>query len=59
MLKEAKNTSKFFKCVGSAHNSDNSEASDGPSVKSIYEALSEGEYEAVRVPAIDFSVIPY
>ncbi|KAK4792154.1 hypothetical protein SAY86_022589 [Trapa natans] len=45
VLKEAKNTSKFFKCVGSAHNSGIAEASDGASVKSIYEVLSEEEYE--------------
>lgn len=50
MLKEAKNTSKFFKFVGNAHNPENAEASNGGSGKSIYQALSEEEYESVCIP---------
>lgn len=45
MLKEAKNTSKFFKCVGSVHNIENGEVSMGG--RSAYQALTEIEYEAV------------
>ncbi|XVF56667.1 hypothetical protein PTKIN_Ptkin06aG0138700 [Pterospermum kingtungense] len=44
VLKEAKNTSKFFKCIGSIHNIENGEASIGG--RSAYQALSEEEYEA-------------
>ncbi|XP_062119633.1 dual specificity protein kinase YAK1 homolog isoform X1 [Humulus lupulus] len=45
ILKEAKNTSKFFKCVGSIHSSENG---------SVYQALTEEEYEAreSKKPAI-------
>ncbi|KAI3762331.1 hypothetical protein L1987_52758 [Smallanthus sonchifolius] len=43
VLKEAKNTSKFFKRVGSVNHEDGSQASYG---RSIYQALSEEEYEA-------------
>ncbi|XWS64989.1 hypothetical protein CRYUN_Cryun05aG0052400 [Craigia yunnanensis] len=44
VLKEAKNTSKFFKCIGSIHNIDNGEVSIGG--RSAYQALTEEEYEA-------------
>ena len=44
MLKGAKNTSKFFKCVGTANHEDGMQASYG---KSIYQVLNEEEYEAV------------
>ncbi|KAI3705940.1 hypothetical protein L1987_76189 [Smallanthus sonchifolius] len=52
VLKEAKNTSKFFKCVGSANHEDGSQASS--SGRSIYQALSEEEYEAreMKKPSI-------
>ncbi|GMI85441.1 yeast YAK1-related gene 1 [Hibiscus trionum] len=42
VLKEAKNTSKFFKCVGSIHNIENVEVGG----RSAYQALTEEEYEA-------------
>ncbi|KAE8733689.1 Serine/threonine-protein kinase ppk15 [Hibiscus syriacus] len=42
VLKEAKNTSKFFKCVGSIHNIENGEVGG----RSAYQALTEEEYEA-------------
>ncbi|KAE8734599.1 Serine/threonine-protein kinase ppk15 [Hibiscus syriacus] len=44
VLKEAKNTSKFFKCIGSIHNIENSEVSSGG--RSAYQALTEEDYEA-------------
>ncbi|TYH45480.1 hypothetical protein ES332_D11G268000v1 [Gossypium tomentosum] len=44
LLKEAKNTSKFFKCIGSIHNMENGEISSGG--RSAYQALTEEEYEA-------------
>ncbi|OMO87272.1 hypothetical protein CCACVL1_09156 [Corchorus capsularis] len=44
VLKEAKNTSKFFKCIGSIHNVENGELSIGS--RSTYQALTEEEYEA-------------
>ncbi|CAB4271784.1 unnamed protein product [Prunus armeniaca] len=44
VLKEAKNTSKFFKCIRSVHNVENGELS--ASRKSAYQALTEEEYEA-------------
>ncbi|XP_021816146.1 dual specificity protein kinase YAK1 [Prunus avium] len=44
VLKEAKNTSKFFKCIRSVHNVENGELS--ASGKSAYQALTEEEYEA-------------
>lgn len=47
ILKEARNTSKFFKCIGNIHNLENGEASVGR--KSVYQALSEEEYEAVSL----------
>ncbi|XVF31693.1 hypothetical protein REPUB_Repub17cG0013900 [Reevesia pubescens] len=40
VLKEAKNTSKFFKCIGSIHNIENEVSIGG---KSAYQALTEGE----------------
>ncbi|KAM6586465.1 hypothetical protein CsatA_009070 [Cannabis sativa] len=45
ILKEAKNTSKFFKCVGSIHSTENG---------SVYQALTEEEYEAreAKKPAL-------
>ncbi|GMJ11322.1 yeast YAK1-related gene 1 [Hibiscus trionum] len=42
VLKEAKNTSKFFKCVGNIHNIENGEVGG----RSAYQALTEEEYEA-------------
>lgn len=44
LLKEAKNTNKFFKCIGSVHNIENGEVSAG--IRSAYQALTEEEYEA-------------
>ncbi|KAK8271367.1 hypothetical protein V6Z11_D11G256900 [Gossypium hirsutum] len=44
LLKEAKNTSKLFKCIGSIHNMENGEISSGG--RSAYQALTEEEYEA-------------
>ncbi|XP_048325580.2 dual specificity protein kinase YAK1 homolog isoform X1 [Ziziphus jujuba] len=44
VLKEAKNTSKFFKCIASIHDVENREVSAGS--KSAYQALTEEEYEA-------------
>ncbi|KAA3468550.1 serine/threonine-protein kinase ppk15-like [Gossypium australe] len=42
VLKEAKNTSKFFKCVGRIHSIGNSEVCG----RSAYQVLTEEEYEA-------------
>lgn len=52
LLKEAKNTSKFFKCIGSVHNIENGE--DSASKRSAYQALTEQEYEAreLKKPSI-------
>ncbi|XP_058000340.1 dual specificity protein kinase YAK1 homolog isoform X3 [Hevea brasiliensis] len=52
LLKQAKNTSKFFKCVGSVHNVDNGEVSFGS--KNAYQALTVEEYEAreLKKPSI-------
>jgi hypothetical protein len=47
VLKEAKSTSKFFKCIGSVHNIENSDVSTNG--RSAYQALTEEEYEAVSV----------
>lgn len=47
VLKEAKNTSKFFKCIGSVHNIETGEVSMGG--RSAYQALTEIEYEAVSI----------
>ncbi|GKV07459.1 hypothetical protein SLEP1_g19236 [Rubroshorea leprosula] len=44
ILKEAKNTSKFFKCVGSVQNIENGDFSVGG--RNSYQALTEEEYEA-------------
>ncbi|XVF06800.1 hypothetical protein REPUB_Repub06bG0081800 [Reevesia pubescens] len=44
VLKEAKNTSKFFKCIGSIHNIQNGEVPIGGRI--AYQALTEEEYEA-------------
>ncbi|KAL1201056.1 putative dual specificity protein kinase YAK1 [Cardamine amara subsp. amara] len=44
VLKEAKNTNKFFKCVGSVHNLGNGGTYGG--LKSAYMALTEEEFEA-------------
>ncbi|KAG8649925.1 dual specificity protein kinase YAK1 homolog [Manihot esculenta] len=52
LLKEAKNTSKFFKCIGNVHNAGDGEVSfDG---KSAYQALTVEEYEAreLKKPSI-------
>ncbi|KAI3757021.1 hypothetical protein L6452_04554 [Arctium lappa] len=52
VLKEAKNTNKFFKCVGSVNHDESSQVSS--SGKSIYQALNEEEYEAreLKKPSI-------
>ncbi|XP_039030188.1 dual specificity protein kinase YAK1 homolog isoform X1 [Hibiscus syriacus] len=42
VLKEAKNTSRFFKCVGSINNMENGECGG----RSAYQELTEEEYEA-------------
>nr|KJB82258.1 hypothetical protein B456_013G185200 [Gossypium raimondii] len=44
VLKEAKNASKFFKCIGSTHDIENGEVPIGS--RSAYQALTEEEYEA-------------
>lgn len=44
VLKESKNTNKFFKCVGSVSHEDGSQASS--SGRSGYQVLNEEEYEA-------------
>lgn len=44
MLRDAKNTSKFFKCIGSLQNIANSEGSKNGNA---YQTLTEEEYEAV------------
>ncbi|KAJ0234433.1 Dual specificity protein kinase YAK1 [Hirschfeldia incana] len=44
VLKEAENTNKFFKCVGSVHNLGNGGTYGG--LKSAYMALTEEEFEA-------------
>ncbi|PWA81219.1 YAK1-like protein [Artemisia annua] len=44
LLKDAKHTSKFFKCVGSVNHEESSQPSS--SGRSVYQALSEEEYEA-------------
>ncbi|XP_041014070.1 dual specificity protein kinase YAK1 homolog [Juglans microcarpa x Juglans regia] len=44
VLKEAKNTSKFFKRIGSVHNIENGEVSTNG--RSAYKVLTEEEYEA-------------
>lgn len=44
VLKEAKNTTKFFKCIGNIHHVDDDEVSIG--AKSAYQTLTEEEYEA-------------
>lgn len=44
LLKEAKSTSKFFKCIGSVQNIENGEVSTNG--RSAYQALTEEEYEA-------------
>ena len=54
MLKEAKNTSKFFKCIGSFHHLENGDVSMGG--RSSYLALSEEEYETVSVCIVIFCI---
>ncbi|KAK7262736.1 hypothetical protein RJT34_30316 [Clitoria ternatea] len=44
VLRDAKNTSKFFKCIGSIQNIESSESSKN--VRSVYQALTVEEYEA-------------
>ncbi|KAB1205274.1 Serine/threonine-protein kinase ppk15 [Morella rubra] len=43
VLKEAKNTGKFFKCIGSVHNIESAEVSTNG--RSAYQVLTEEEYE--------------
>ncbi|XP_065852226.1 dual specificity protein kinase YAK1 homolog [Euphorbia lathyris] len=52
LLKEAKNTGKFFKCIGSVHSVENGEVSLG--CRSAYKALTVEEYEAreLKKPSI-------
>lgn len=45
LLKEAKNTSKFFKCVGSVNNEESGHLPMNR--QSAFQALTEEEYEAV------------
>ncbi|KAI5419049.1 dual specificity protein kinase YAK1 homolog [Lathyrus oleraceus] len=51
VLRDAKNTSKFFKCIGSLQNI---EISEGSKNGSVYQALTEEEYEArdLKKPSI-------
>lgn len=44
LLRDAKNTSKFFKCIGSLQSIENSESAH---TASVYQALTGEEYEAV------------
>ena len=46
-MREAKNTSKFFKCIGSVQNLETGEVSTNG--RSAYQALTEEEYETVSV----------
>ncbi|WVZ26568.1 hypothetical protein V8G54_005112 [Vigna mungo] len=52
VLRDAKNSSKFFKCVGSLQNIESSESSKNG--RSLYQALTVEEYEAreLKKPAI-------
>ncbi|XP_027345337.1 dual specificity protein kinase YAK1 homolog isoform X2 [Abrus precatorius] len=52
VLRDAKNTSKFFKCIGSLQNIENSESSKNG--RSVYQALTVEEYEAreMKKPSI-------
>lgn len=52
VLRDAKNTSKFFKCIGSLQNIDNSESSKNG--RSVYQALTVEEYEAVSFICLFF-----
>uniref|UniRef100_A0A6N2L6C7 Protein kinase domain-containing protein n=1 Tax=Salix viminalis TaxID=40686 RepID=A0A6N2L6C7_SALVM len=45
VLKEAKNASKFFKCIGSVHNLENGELGG----RSAYQALKVEEYESIEL----------
>lgn len=54
VLKEAKNTSKFFKCIGNVHRMETGELFTGG--RHAYQALTEMEYEAVSIDAIVFAV---
>lgn len=47
LLRDAKNSSKFFKCVGSLQNIESSENSKNG--RSLYQALTVEEYEAVSL----------
>ncbi|XP_057417744.1 dual specificity protein kinase YAK1 homolog isoform X2 [Lotus japonicus] len=51
LLRDAKNTSKFFKCIGSLQSIENSESAH---TASVYQALTGEEYEArdLKKPAI-------
>ena len=55
VLREAKNTSKFFKCVGSVQNTEISEVLTH--VRSAYQALTEEEYEAVSCMCYCFGCV--
>ncbi|KAI9073823.1 hypothetical protein K1719_044225 [Acacia pycnantha] len=52
VLRDAKNTNKFFKCIGSIQNGESSEISTNG--RSSYQALTEDEYEAreLKKPSI-------
>ncbi|KAK6926220.1 Protein kinase domain [Dillenia turbinata] len=52
VLKEAKNTSKFFKCIGSVHHGESGEICSGG--RSAYQVLTVEEYEAreLKKPSI-------
>lgn len=53
VLKEAKNTGKFFKCIGSVHNIESAEVSTNG--RSAYQVLTEEEYETVSIHITVFS----
>lgn len=50
VLKEAKNVSKFFKCIGSVQNLESGEVSLGG--RNAYQALTVEEYESVSVRVV-------
>lgn len=52
VLRDAKNTSKFFKCIGSLQNIESSESSKNG--RSVYQTLTVEEYEAVSLICYSF-----
>jgi len=55
VLRDAKNSSKFFKCVGSLQNVESSESSK--SGRSLYQALTVEEYESVSLVCYRFQLL--